>query len=93
MCKGPISIAVIATLQLMVNQAMSQPNCDVVKIAESYVRTRYPFIDIADREAVTSATDALWQVTFELPQGALGFVPIISIDRKTCAVVRAEVEQ
>lgn len=88
-----MSIAVIATLQLMVNQAMSQPNCDVVKIAESYVRTRYPFIDLSDRQAITSATDAAWHVTFELPKGLLGFVPIISIDRKTCVVVRAQVEQ
>ena len=93
MFKISMGIAVVAVLQLMMDHAMPQPNCDVVRIAEDYIRTRYPFIDPAERQPVTSVAGAVWQVAFELPKGAFGFVPIVSIDRKTCAVVGAQVEQ
>jgi hypothetical protein len=93
MLKGTLGIAFLAALQPMVNQAMCQPNCDIIKIAEDYIGTRYPFIDLAERHPVTSVADTVWQVAFELPKGALGFVPIVNIDRKTCMVVSAQVEQ
>ena len=86
-------IAASAALQLMVNQAMSQPTCNVLKVAEEYIARQYPFINITERHAVTSESANLWEVRYELPEGMLGFVPIISIDRETCTVVRAQVEQ
>jgi len=75
-------------------QAMSQPNCDVVRIAEDYVKTQFPFIDTApDRHVVSLPIGAYWQVTFKLPDRYLGFVPEITVDPRTCQVVGAKVWQ
>ncbi len=89
----PVRIATIAALQLMVNQTMSQPECNMFRVAEDYIAKRYPFIDLAERHPVTSESANVWEVRYELPQGTLGFVPVISIEKRTCAVVRAQVEQ
>ena len=88
-----VMIAVVAALQLTVDQTMSQPKCDLLRVAQEYIAKRYPFIDLAERHPVTSESDNVWEVRYELPQGTLGFVPVISIDKRTCAVVRAQVEQ
>lgn len=92
--KLSILMSAAATLQWTGNQAMSQPNCDVVKIAEDYVRQRWPFIDITtERRAVSLPIGAYWQVTFKLPDDSLGYVPEITIDQRTCQVVSAVVWQ
>ena len=78
---------------MMVSQAMSQPGCEMRKVAEDYIAKRYPFIDLAERRPVTSEQDHVWEVRYELPQGMLGFVPIITVDKRSCFVVRAQVEQ
>jgi len=73
---------------------MPQPNCDVVRIAKAYVESHFPFIDTApDRRVITLPVGAHWQVTFNLPDGYLGFVPEITVDPKTCQVVRSKVWQ
>lgn len=80
----------------MVNQAMPQPNCDVVGIAKAYVETHFPFIDLAsDRRVVSSPVGDHWQVTldFDVPARYLGFIPEITVDPKTCQVVNAKVWQ
>lgn len=92
--KLSVLMVAAATLQLTGNQTMSQPNCDVVKIAQDYVRTHFPFIDTApDRRVVTLPVGAYQQVTFKLPFGYLGFVPEITVDPRTCQVVSAKVWQ
>jgi hypothetical protein len=88
------ALMVLAILQSTVNQAMSQSNCDFVKIAEDYVRQRWPFIDVTtERRAVSEPSGAYWQVTFKLPDDTLGYVPEVRIDRRTCQVVGAQVWQ
>jgi len=72
---------------------MSQPNCDVVKVAEDYVRTHLSFIRIANRRWSSSVEGDVWTVRLELPEGHLGFVPEIGVDRGTCQVVSAKVWQ
>ena len=84
---------VVAMIQSMVNPAMSQPNCDLVKIAEDYVRQRWSFIDVTDRRRTNSVEGAVWKVRFTLPDDTLGYVPEVTIDRKTCQVVGAVVWQ
>src|SRR5437588_10838194 len=69
--------AIVAALQLMVNQTMSQPRCNMFRVAEDYIAKRYPFIDLAERHPVTSESNNVWEVRYELPQGTLGFVPVI----------------
>jgi hypothetical protein len=87
------ALTVVAMIQSMVNQAMSQPNCEFVKIAEDYVRQRWPFIDVTDRRRSISVEGAVWKVRFTLPDDTLGFVPEIGIDQRDCQVVSAIVWQ
>lgn len=88
------ALTVFAMIQSMGNQAMPLPNCDFVKIAEEYVRQRWPFIDTTtERRAVSLPIGAYWQVTFKLPDDTLGYVPEVTIDRSTCQVVSAVVWQ
>jgi hypothetical protein len=72
-----------AALQLAGSQALSQPNCDLVKIAEDYVRTRSPIDMTTDRRVRTWLEGTVWKVRFDLPEDALGFVPEIGIDQRT----------
>jgi len=89
-----VSITVAAMFLLMGNQVMSQQNCDVVKVANDYVKTHFPFIDTnPDRRVVTLPVGAYSQVTFHLPDRYLGFVPEITVDPRTCQVVSAKVWQ
>jgi len=83
------ALIVIAALQLMVDQAMSQPNCDVVKIAEDYARARWPVDLTTDRRVVRWLEGNVWKVAFEIPPDTLGYVPEIGIDQRTCQVVSA----
>jgi hypothetical protein len=94
--KFAIWLTVVAALQLIGNQAMPQPNCDIVRIAKNYVEAQFPFIHIASkRHVVTSPVGAYWQVTFDFDEPAryLGMVPEITVDPKTCQVVSAKVWQ
>jgi len=72
---------------------MPQPNCDIVRTAEDYVRAHFPFIQIGNRRWSSSDQADLWKVRLELPDGHLGFVPEIMVDPRTCQVVSAKVWQ
>jgi len=87
------ALMLVAVLQLMVDQAMSQPNCDLVKIAEDYARTRWPVDLTTDRRVVIQLDGTIWQVRFTIPDDTLGFVPEIGIDQRTCRVVSAKLWQ
>jgi hypothetical protein len=87
---GPaLRVAVTAVLQLIASQTMAQPKCDTLKIALEYIAKRYPRFDPAGLKQVTSEHDNLWELTYELPEDMLGGVPIITIDKRTCTIVRA----
>jgi hypothetical protein len=87
------ALMVVAALQLTVDQAMSQPNCDVVKIAEDYARARWPVDLTTNRRVVRWLEGNVWKVTFEFPADTLGYVPEIGIDERTCQVVSARLWQ
>lgn len=72
---------------------MPQPNCDVVRVAEDYVRNQFPFIEIGRRRWSSLIEGSVWKVSLDLPDGHLGFVPEIVVDPKTCQVVGAKVWQ
>jgi len=91
--KFSIWLTIVATLQLMGNQAMPQSDCDVVAIAQEYVKTHFPFIQFGNRRWSTSVEASLWTVRLELPDGSLGFVPEIIINERACQVVSAKVWQ
>ena len=95
--KLPVLTITAAMLQLTGNQAMSQPNCDVVKIAEDFARTRWPADLTTGRRVVVrpvSVAGSIYQqVTFELPDGYLGPVPEITVDGRSCSVIGAKLWQ
>jgi hypothetical protein len=88
-----VLVIAAATFQLTGNEAKPQPNCDVVKVAEGYVRTHLSFISTANRRWSSSIESNVWTVRLELPEGALGFVPEIGVDQRSCQVVSAKVWQ
>lgn len=83
------ALMTLAVFQLMAEQAMSQPNCDLVKVAEDYARARWPVDLTTGRRVVKSLDGTVWKVRFTLPNDTLGYVPEIGIDEKTCQVVSA----
>jgi hypothetical protein len=85
----PAGIAVLATLQLMENQTMAQAQCDVVKVAEQYIAKTFPSFDSTGKKLVVTESGNLCEVTYELPPWMLGGAPVITIDKRTCTVVRA----
>ena len=68
---------------------MAQSPCDFFGIAQQFIAERYPTFDLKELRPTVSETDSLWELTYELPKGTLGGVPIITIDKRTCAIVRA----
>jgi hypothetical protein len=80
---------IAVALSLMASQTMAQPKCDTLKIALEYIAKRYPLFDPAGLKQVISEQDNLWELTYELPEGMLGGAPIITIDKRTCTIVRA----
>jgi hypothetical protein len=85
--------AIIASLELTASQSMSQHQCDMSKLAREYIEKRFPFFDPSGLKPIISETENLWELTYELPRGMLGGVPIITIDKRSCLVVRAEHSQ
>jgi hypothetical protein len=84
-----LPVAITTAVQLMASQTMAQPKCDTLKIALEYIATRYPHFDSAGLKQIISEQDNLWELTYELPADTLGGVPIITIDTRTCTIVRA----
>ena len=80
-------------LQLVVGEAMSQPRCDLLKIAQQVIAERYPDFDATGLQLLISETDTLLELTYEIPRGSLGGAPIITIDKRRCTVVRVEHSQ
>lgn len=85
-----MGIVVVAVLPLTEKEAMSQPKCDMLSVAQQYIAKQFPSFDSTGLKLVTSESGNLWELTYELPRGTLGGVPIITIDKRTCKVVRAE---
>jgi NTF2 fold immunity protein len=94
--KGSVSkersfqVAALTAVQLMAGQTMSQTNCDFLTIAEQYIAERFSSFDSTGKKPVIAETESLWELTYELPRYMLGGAPIITIDKRTCKVIRAE---
>jgi hypothetical protein len=88
-----VVIAIIVSLELIGRQAMPQPGCDFMKMAQAHIAKQFPFFDPAGLKPFISDSGNLWELTYELPRGTLGGTPIITIDKRTCRVIRAEHSQ
>lgn len=85
-----LATTTLATLlQLVTGEAMAQSRCDFVRIAQQFIAERYPSFDSTGLRPTISESETLWELSYELPRGTLGGVPIITIDKRTCAIVRA----
>ena len=87
--KFSLGATVVATLQLMANPAVAQRACQPLKTSAEYIARRFPHFDPAGLKQVVSERGSLWEFTYELPQDMLGGAPIITIDKRTCTIVRA----
>ena len=85
----PIALTIIAILTSTTGKAMPKPKCDMLKIAEEYLSQRFPSFDPAGFKRVITEKGNLWQLTYDVPENTLGGVPIVTIDKRTCKVVRA----
>ena len=79
----------LAAIFETVSLAMSQPSCDVLQVAQEYIAKRFPSFDVTRFKPVISEQGSFTEVTYELPKGTLGGVPIMVVDRKTCRVIKA----
>ena len=87
-----LRVAVLLALTasaFMVKQAMSDSKCDVVRIARNFIAERYPSFDASGLKPIVVERGNEWELTFELSNDMLGGVPIVTIDKRTCKVVRA----
>lgn len=91
--KLSIWVTVVATLQLTGNQAMPQPKCDFMKVAEDFIAKQFPFFNSTGKTLVISEDDQLREMTYRLPVHMLGGAPIITIDKQACAIVRVQLTQ
>jgi hypothetical protein len=80
---------IAVALSLMASQTMARPKCDTLNTALEYIAKRYPLFDPAGLKQVISEQDNLWELTYGLPEGMLGGAPIITIEKRTCTIVRA----
>lgn len=88
-----VGLAIIASLELMASQTMAQLRCDLLKLAQEYIAKQYPSFDASGLRPIISESANLWELTYELPRGTLGGVPTITIDKRSCTVVRAQHSQ
>jgi len=73
---------------------MTQYNCDVLKRAREYIAERYPFFDPKGLTPRISGSGDLREVTYDLPEDdALGGAPVVTINVRTCTVVRSHLAQ
>ena len=88
-----LSITGVTAAQLIVGQSMSHANCELLRIAEQTIAKRYPTFDPTGKKLVISEKGHLWEMTYTLPPDTLGGAPIITIDKRTCTVVRVQLTQ
>lgn len=86
-------IVSVTLIQLTVSQELAQPRCDFIAVARAHLAQRFSFVDLQGRTATISEMGNLTRVRFDLPWGHLGFVPVITIDKRSCEVVKTQVEQ
>jgi hypothetical protein len=83
----------LMSVELFAGQAMSQVECDFLRIAKDHIGRKFPSFDPTGLTPVISESENLWELSYELPKGTLGGVPVITIDKRSCMVVRAHHSQ
>lgn len=82
------AFVLIATTPYVIGQTMSKTECNVLKVAEKAIAAHFPDFYPTSLKPVVTEKGKLWELTYELPIGVLGGVPIVVIDKTTCEIVR-----
>jgi hypothetical protein len=87
---GVAAAFIIVTNVSMADHKMLNPKCNMLKIAEEAIVKHFPSFYPTSLKKIISDKGNSWELTYELPADALGGVPIVTIDKKTCKVIRVE---
>ncbi|MBI3705573.1 MAG: hypothetical protein HY244_17395 [Rhizobiales bacterium] len=83
------SMLAAMVLVAMTEPSMAHPRCNMLKIAEKQIGRLFPRFDLKELKRVVAENGNLWELTYEMPGTSLGGIPIVTIDKRTCKVVRA----
>jgi len=92
MSKLICAIAILAVCMNPRQQVTAQPDCDVLKVALEHAAQRFAY-DVAGMRAEISESGDLREITFLLPDDAIGGAPVVIVDVRACAVVRSYMTQ
>lgn len=88
--KNELSVASLLRAMVVMLMTLSQTRaeCDLIGTAEAEIVKKFPKFDLREFSRVVSDNDRFWTLTYGLPPNMLGGVPIVTIDKKSCKVVR-----
>jgi len=70
-------------------RAMCAEREKLLAIAAEYIKKTFPHsADVLQLETVVLDAGNSWEVTYELPPMTAGGTPVITIDKKTCQVIK-----
>lgn len=79
----------LAAMMLLAGQpTKSQPQCDPIRLAEEAIPRLYIGGIPEGRAAAAKDLGDVWEVTYPLPEYALGRTPVVHVDKKACRIVR-----
>jgi hypothetical protein len=74
--------------------AMCKTKDQITSIAANYINKNVPpAVDDLKFPAVVVDKGDSWEVSYELPPGVAGGTAVVLIDKKTCRVIRVQLEQ
>lgn len=82
-------IAVAPPIHGMAREAAPHYGCDPATIAKAHIARHFPSFDGSGLRLLVSEQNDVWEITYDLPDGTLGGAPVVTIGKRTCAVVRA----
>lgn len=82
------SLVLLQMMTILPGYAMPNHSCDLLKVAEARLAEVFPSFDPKGMKPKISENDQIWELTYVLPDTMIGGAPIVTIDKKTCTVVR-----
>jgi len=82
-----VTIAVTISLQNQDSNAMTGAACNPISVAMQFIAGKYPSFQSTGLKPLISERGNLWQITYQLPEGTIGGVPTVIVDKRTCEVV------
>ena len=80
--------AIISPIHGIAREAAPHYGCDPATIAKAHIARHFPSFDGSGLRLLVSERDDVWEIAYDLPDGTLGGAPVVTIEKRTCAVVR-----